>query len=125
KISDEVQAIVNIDGIVSFIHPEAAAEGEIAGLWLGGLKDENPKNWKEASPLEYIDKNTPPTLFINSAQPRFHAGRDDMVKILDEHGICSEVHTVPDTPHSFWLVHPWFETTVTNTVEFLNKVFKD
>jgi acetyl esterase/lipase len=125
KIKDGVQAIVNIDGIVSFVHPEAAAEGEIAGLWLGGLRDENPANWKEASPLEYVDKNTPPTLFINSAQPRFHAGRDDMIKVMETHGIYSEVYTLPDTPHSFWLVHPWFETTVNLTVEFLNRVFTD
>lgn len=124
EIADEVQAIVNIDGIVSFIHPEAAAEGEIAGLWLGGLRDENPSNWKEASPLEYVDGNTPPTIFINSTQPRFHAGRDDMIKILDSNGIYSEVHTIPDTPHSFWLVHPWFETTVSHTVDFLKEVFK-
>lgn len=124
QISDGVQAIVNIDGIVSFIHPEAAAEGEIAGLWLGGMRDENPSNWKEASPLEYVNENTPPTIFINSAQPRFHAGRDDMIKILKNNNIYSEVHTVPETPHSFWLMHPWFETTVTHTVDFLNKVFK-
>lgn len=123
KISDEVQAIVNIDGIVSFIHPEAE-ESEIAGLWLGGLELENPANWKEASPLEYVNKNTPPTIFINSAQPRFHAGRDDMIKILDSSGIYSEVHTIPHTPHSFWLVHPWFEPTLDYTVDFLNKVFK-
>ena len=123
-ISDKVQAIVNIDGIVSFIHPEAAAEGEIAGLWLGGMRDENPSNWKEASPLEYVDENTPPVIFINSAQPRFHAGRNDMIKLMDNNGIYSEVHTIPDTPHSFWLVHPWFEATVSYTVDFLNKVFR-
>ncbi|MEP6262212.1 MAG: alpha/beta hydrolase [Gillisia sp.] len=123
EILDEVQAIVNIDGIVSFIHPEAE-EGEIAGLWLGGLKSENPANWKEASPLEYVNKITPPTIFINSSQPRFHAGRDDMIKILDANGIYNEVHTIPNTPHSFWLVHPWFEPTLNYTVDFLNKVFK-
>lgn len=125
EVSDEVQAIVNIDGIVSFIHPEASAEGEIAGLWLGGMRDENPSNWREASPLEYVDKNTPPIIFINSAQPRFHAGRDDMLALLNNNNIYNEVHTLPETPHSFWLMHPWFETTVTFTVEFLNKIFRD
>lgn len=124
QVYDQVQAIVNIDGIVSFIHPEAAAEGEIAGLWLGGMRDGNPSNWKEASPLGYVDEKTPPTLFINSSQPRFHAGRDDMIKILKINGIINEVHSIPDTPHSFWLVHPWFESTVSHTVDFLNRVFK-
>lgn len=123
--SSKVQAIVNIDGIVSFIHPEAAAEGSYAGYWLGGLKDINYKNWKEASPLEYVDENTPPTLFMNSSQPRFYAGRDDMIKILDENGIYSEVHTLEDSPHSFWLMHPWFETTLAYTVSFLDKILKN
>jgi pectin methylesterase-like acyl-CoA thioesterase/acetyl esterase/lipase len=121
--SDEVQAIINIDGIVSFIHPEAE-ESAMAGEWLGGLQDENPKNWQEASPLEYVNKNSPPTLFINSAQPRFHAGRDDMVRILENYNIYNEVHTIPGTPHSFWHMHPWFEITGNYTVNFLNKVFE-
>ncbi|TDN95429.1 acetyl esterase/lipase [Salegentibacter sp. 24] len=120
---DQVEAIVNIDGIVSFIHPEAE-ESEIAGLWLGGLKDQNPQNWKDASPLEYVDENTPPILFINSAQERFHAGRDDMRKILEKHQIYSEVHTIPNSPHSFWLLHPWFEKTLAYTLDFLDKTLK-
>ena len=128
KISDEVQAIVNIDGVVSFIHPEAAAESKpgkvsMAGIWLNGEKEDNFKKWKEASPLEYVGKNTPPTLFINSAQPRFHAGRDDMITILKKYNIYNEVHTIPNTPHSFWLMHPWFEATMYFTVHFLDKVF--
>lgn len=118
-----VQAIVNIDGIVSFVHPEAE-EGKYAAKWLGGYKNEIPEIWKEASPLEYAGSSTPPVLFINSAQPRFHAGRDDMVKILNEHEIYNEVHTIEGTPHSFWLVHPWFEPTLNYTVDFLNTVFK-
>ena len=125
EISSEVQAIVNIDGIVSFIHPEASAEGKVAGLWLDGSRDENPKNWKEASPLEYVDKNTPPILFINSSRPRFHAGRDDMIKILNENNIYSEVHTLKDSPHSFWLLQPWFQPTLAYIVSFLNKIFKE
>ncbi|MBP0904218.1 alpha/beta hydrolase fold domain-containing protein [Mariniflexile gromovii] len=124
KISDEVQAIINIDGITSFIHPEASSEGKMASIWLNGSKEENYKYWKEASPLEYVNENTPPTLFINSAQPRFHAGRDDMVAILDSFQIYNEVHTISKSPHSFWLVYPWFETTLDYTVNFLNKVLK-
>ena len=124
EISDEVQAIVNIDGIVSFIHPDAE-EGWMAATWLGGSKDDNFETWKEASPLEYVDADTPPTLFINSSYPRFHAGRDEMVKILEENEIYHEVHTIDKTPHAFWLVHPWFEETVQLTTNFLNRVFKN
>ncbi|MBD0823734.1 alpha/beta hydrolase [Aestuariibaculum marinum] len=129
KISNEVQAIVNIDGIVSFIHPEAAAESKpgkasMAGIWLNGEKEENFKLWKEASPLEYVNSQTPPTLFINSSHARFHAGRDDMLHILNKHNIYNETHTLKESPHSFWLANPWFDTTLNYTVNFLNKVLK-
>lgn len=124
QISDEVQAIVNVDGIVSFVHPEAE-EGWMAATWFGGSEDEKPDTWKEASPLEYVDTETPPTLFINSSYPRFHAGRDDMTEILSKNNIYYEVHTLENSPHSFWLMQPWFERTLNLTVKFLDKVFKN
>lgn len=120
--SDAVQAIINVDGIVSFTHPESE-EGEVAAQWLNGSRSENLKNWEEASPLTYINAKTPPTLFINSTQPRFHAGRDDMLQILNQHDIYNEVHTLPGTPHSFWLVQPWFDKTLQYSLSFLDRVF--
>ena len=120
--SDVVQAILNIDGIVSFTHPESE-EGAIAAKWLDGKRRENLKNWEEASPLTHVSETTPPTLFVNSAQPRFHAGRDDMLQILEQHNIYNEVHTLPDTPHSFWLMQPWFYTTLQYCLSFLDWVF--
>lgn len=124
NFSDEVQAIINVDGIVSFIHPEAE-EGWMAATWLGGSKAEKFETWKEASPLEYVDANTPPTIFINSSYPRFHAGRDDMVKILDRYLIYNEIHTLDKTPHAFWLMNPWFGETVQLATNFLDRVFKN
>ena len=123
KAKNKIKAIINVDGIVSFTHPEAE-ESTYASYWLGGDRDTNLKNWTEASPLEYIDKNTPPTLFINSSQPRFHAGRDDMMKKLKAYHIPTEFHEIKDSPHSFWSAEPWFTETLKYTVEFLNKILK-
>lgn len=120
---NKIQAIVNVDGIVSFIHPEAE-ESTYAAYWLGGDRESNLKNWTEASPLEFVDKNTPPTLFINSSQPRFHAGRDDMMKKLKAYHIPTEFHEIKDTSHSFWSAEPWFTETLNVTIDFLNKVLK-
>lgn len=119
----KIKAIVNVDGIVSFIHPEAE-ESTYAAFWLGGDRDVNLKNWTDASPLEFVDKNTPPTLFINSSQPRFHAGRDDMMKKLKSHRTFTEFHEIKDTPHSFWSAEPWFTETLNLTVNFLDKTLK-
>ncbi|MBI1175820.1 alpha/beta hydrolase fold domain-containing protein [bacterium] len=126
ETSGDVQAIINVDGVVSFIHPEAEAEikGDAASTWLGARYDENPELWKEASPLEHLGPDCPPILFVNSSIPRFHAGRDDFIKKLNRLGIYSEVHTFDKTPHPFWLFHPWFEPTVQYVEKFLDHVFK-
>jgi acetyl esterase/lipase len=128
KSSSAVQAIVDLDGTLSFVHPESG-EGDdskrtsAATYWFGFPKKENPKLWEAASPLTYVSKNTPPTLFINSSVERMHAGRTDFLKVSDENGIYSEVKTFSDAPHSFPLFDPWFEPTIKYTDEFLKKVF--
>jgi acetyl esterase/lipase len=123
KSSSKVNAIINIDGVLAFRHPESS-EGEMASFWLGGSYEEKTENWKNASALNHTDKNTPPTLFINSSIDRFHAGRDDMIKILNQYKIYNEVETIENSPHSFWFFEPWFYKTVNFTIKFLNKIFK-
>ncbi len=123
KISSKVNVIVDIDGILAFKHPESK-EGVVAGLWLGGSYEEIPTIWERASPLNSTDKNTPPILFINSSVPRFHAGRDDMIAILNKYGIYSEVQTIKNSPHSFWFLNPWFDDTISLATQFLDKLFK-
>lgn len=127
--SSQINAIVDIDGILAYIHPESG-EGDdrkstsAATYWFGFSKDENPELWLEGSALTYAGKNTPPTLFLNSSVDRMHAGRDDYRKKMDAFGIYSEVHTFENSPHSFCLLSPWFEPTVGYINTFLKKVFK-
>ncbi|MFH7000997.1 alpha/beta hydrolase fold domain-containing protein [Flavobacterium bizetiae] len=123
KSSSKVQAIIDIDGILAFKHPESN-EGEMAAFWLNGTYQENPENWKQASALSHTNKNTPPILFINSSFERFHAGRDDMIAILNQNKIYNEVKTIQDSPHSFWFFQPWFDETVEYTTQFLDRIFK-
>lgn len=123
KSTAKVQAIIDVDGILAFKHPESK-EGEMAAFWLNGTYEENPENWEKASALDHTNKNTPPVLFINSSFDRFHAGRDDMIAILKENKIYSEVKTIENSPHSFWFFQPWLNETVTYTTQFLNKIFK-
>ena len=128
-VSGKVQAVVDMDGILSFVHPESG-EGDdsrstsAATYWLGYSKRENDALWKQASPLAHVDKNTPPFLFLNSSVNRMHAGRDDFRKVLSQHGIYSEVHTFSEAPHAFPLFDPWFEPTVGFIDSFLRKIYK-
>ncbi|OIN57552.1 alpha/beta hydrolase [Arsenicibacter rosenii] len=126
SVSSAVQAIVDIDGTLAFIHPESG-EGDdsrsvsAATYWFGVNKETRPELWHEAGALNHVDSQTPPVLFINSSVDRMHAGRDDMRRKLDALGIYSEVKSFPDAPHTFCLFHPWFEPTVEAIVAFLKK----
>ncbi|REE82120.1 acetyl esterase/lipase [Lutibacter oceani] len=121
--SSSVQVIIDLDGVIAFIHPKSS-EGAMAGEWLGGNSEEKLETWLQASALTHTNKNTPPILFINSQYERFHAGRDDMIKILDGYGIYSQVETIPESPHTFWLFHPWFNKTAEYIINFLEKTLK-
>jgi len=124
KENASVQAIVNMDGILAFHHPESE-EGKVASLWLGGSYEEKPLVWNQASALAHVDQNTAPLLFINSANPRFHAGQQDMIAVLEHYGIYNEVRMLPNSPHSFWFFHPWFGEIVDYTTHFLDKILKN
>lgn len=118
-----VQALIDVDGVVAFIHPDSK-EGAMAAQWLGGTAGEIPGIWEEASALTHVNKHSPPTLFLGSQFPRFLAGHKEMMEKLRSAGIYCEAHYFDNTPHPFWLFHPWFEPTVDYAFQFLNKVFR-
>jgi acetyl esterase/lipase len=131
SVSSKIQAIIDIDGILDFTDPNESAKDDnpsrrsAGAYWFGATFREAPEKWKEASPLVYAGNNAPPVLFINSALPRFHAGRDSVISILSSHGIYTEVQTIENTPHPFWLFHPWFDQTVEFMTAFLDKTLKN
>ncbi|QJE03464.1 alpha/beta hydrolase [Massilia forsythiae] len=131
KVSSAVQAIVNIDGLSDFTAPEAlryeddpAKQPSSAGAWFGGRYAQKEALWREASPTFHVTRETPPILFIGSAQPRFSMGREAMIGKMTALGIPSRVVMVPDTPHSFWLFDPWLAPTVEATAAFLDKYLR-
>jgi len=123
-----VNAVVDMDGILSFVHPESG-EGDdskrtsAATYWFGYPRKDHEKLWEAASSLSYVGSSTPPTLFINSGVDRMHAGREDYIKVLNGYHIYSEVHAFEGSPHSFCLFDPWFEPTVNYIDGFLKKNF--
>ena len=127
--SARLQAVVDMDGILAFIHPESG-EGNDKGKklsaatsWFGVSKEENPGLWKQASALTHVNESAPPFLILNSSVDRMHAGRNYLVKILDMHCIYNEVKTFNGAPHSFPLEQPWFDSTISIMHAFLQKVF--
>jgi acetyl esterase/lipase len=129
--SSDVQAIVDIDGILDFTSDEALKYEDdpikklpSAVAWFGGRFSEKPTVWKAASPLYHVTDQSPPVLFINSGISRFHAGRDEMIEKLKDRNIDYMVFTFPSAPHTFWLFDPWFEETMRMILQFLNSAMQ-
>lgn len=128
NVSSKVNAVIDLDGTLAFIHPESG-EGDdskrisAATHWFGYSKTENPAIWKEAAPLTHVGPHTPPTLFINSSVARMHAGREDFIRVLNQYGIPSSVKTFEGSSHSFILFNPWFDSSVTVINDFLKRTF--
>lgn len=128
--SSRVQAVVDVDGVLDFTDPAESGKDidpqkpSAGKLWFGASFKDDPKIWKEASPINYVDSTTPPILFVNSSLERYHVGRDQVIAKLKKWNIYSEVHTIPDTPHPFWLFHPWFDEAFNHILKFLNKTFR-
>lgn len=131
--SSDVHAVINIDGSLDFTVSDGIdrvnadlKKGKLPASvkWLGGSYKERKDMWIAASPVFQVTENSAPTCFINSSIPRFHDGRDDMILRLSKYAIYTEVHTIDDTPHPFWLLYPWFNQTVQYMVGFLDKMFK-
>lgn len=131
SISSAVQAIVNIDGLSDFTSEAARFHEDdprknpsAAGAWFGGRYAEKTELWHEASPLFYVNKNTPPILFLISAQERFSVGHKEMIEKMKPLVIPYKVVQIPDSPHSFWLFDPWLKPSVDVVASFLDQQFK-
>lgn len=130
-VSSAVQAIVNIDGLSDFTSETARFHEDdprknpsAAGAWFGGSYSEKTALWHEASPLFYVNKNTPPILFLISAQERFSLGHKEMIKKMKPFGVSYQVTQISDSPHSFWLFDPWLQPSVEIVAKFLAQQFK-
>ena len=129
--SVRVNAVVDMDGILAFMgHGSGEGHDEPGKLsaatrWFGAPMTVDPTPAIQASALTHVNAKSAPILFINSSLTRMHAGRNEMIVKLNQFRIYNETHEIPDTPHTFWLFHPWFDTAMTFTINFLHKELKN
>lgn len=129
KQRSDVQAVIDIDGTLSFVHPDAWETQNpetinASARWLGYPRTERIDLWVEASPFTYAEDNKIPFLFLQSAVTRMHTGHTEFSKMMESKGVYTEVVNFGDTPHTFCFYHPWFNPMVKNIDSFLRKVFK-
>lgn len=125
-VSSTVQAVVDIDGLADFTGPalveQQRARPSAPTRFLGVSVDDDPQAWRDASPVTHVGLRSAPTLFITSTAPTpLLPGREEMSRRLTMMGIGSQILTMEDSPHVFWLVEPWFTPTVDETAKFFRR----
>ncbi len=133
-VSSDVQAVVSIDGIATFLtdsnlqsvkeHIKKKGSLPVNAQWLGGVYEDSPDNWEEASALNWITERSAPVCFINSELPRYSEGRDVLRARYAALGIATEAHRVGAPFHPFWFFHPYAERTLAAMIPFLTRVLK-
>ena len=129
EISSHVNAVIDVDGTLSFVHPESSEGNDSKRIsagtnWFGYPKKDNFGLWQAASPLFYVGPATPATLFLNSSKASMHAGRDDYMMTLSTFDIYNEAHEYEDSPHGFCLFQPWFDDVVERMDKFMKTVMQ-
>ncbi len=127
--SNKVQAMVDVDGVLHFLHKDAdevrPEQETVSTRWFACNPNDNKAVWNEGSALSHVNKDFPPSLMLKSKYDRFLAGHQDLSNGLDSLGIYNEYHCLEGSPHSFWHLEPWFTPTSEYVINFLDKVFKE
>ncbi|HET7537176.1 MAG TPA: alpha/beta hydrolase [Candidatus Didemnitutus sp.] len=124
-----IGAVVDIDGLADFtgeaLVNQQAANPSAPVRFLGGNFNERPEVWSAASAITHVHAGSAPTLFLNSTVTNpILPGREEMRDKLKAAGVAAEIVVIPDTPHPFWLFHPWFERVVDESDRFLRAHLK-
>lgn len=115
-----------VDGLVGFDGPYdclgAEEDGETADF-LGGPPTEIPERYREASPREQVTSAHPPTLLYHAEDDEWLTLRETRAyrDVLNVTGVDVELRTPPGD-HFFFTEEPWFERTVDQTVNFVERI---
>lgn len=120
-----IRSVVSIDGLQAFIHPQSAEDIErpnrpsAAAQWFGLPLSQERASRIEASALTHVNSESASFLFLRSGQARFHAGDEQMKAALRDYEITYELYESGNTPHTFWLFHPWFQPMMETIIQFV------
>lgn len=101
--------------------------GENVVKWIGKPYATNEELWKSASPLSYIDEDSPPMLLIHSSSDNVVPIEESLLVIenLGKAGVYSELILIPDAPHAFWNLDEWFGYTMDKAASFFNEKLRN
>lgn len=127
-VSDRVQAAVLFCGLYDFM-PRTSPPGEHDAMknnYIGYKYEENPKIYEMVSPVNYVNKNSPPTLLLHGdADGTVNIKHSYMLqKVLRESGVYQELKIAEGEGHKAYdFLMPHCMIAMKQMEAFLLKVF--
>ncbi len=119
--SSAVKAAIVLAGSPDLVTSNKEKSGEGVVTFLGATYQEKPELYVQASPLSHVRAGVPPTIFIEGEKDTVKIGRAEMQDKLRALGIETDLHTLKDAPHPFWMSQPWCDETVDIAAAFFKK----
>lgn len=119
-----IQAVVGLSTHTDF---RELSENKAIIKWLGKPYPANEELWESASPISYIDKDSPPMLLIHSSSDNLVPYEQSLLAIekLGKVGVYSELVLIPNAPHNFYNFEEWFGFTMDKTASFFKEQLKN
>ena len=130
SVSSTIQAVVpmgaqtNLESDRTRDISSLEKRGKIWRQFLSGSQEEQPANYRLASPLTHLDKADPPSLFITGEKDdpstRAEKFRQQMTKL----DISNDLTIIKDAPHSYLEKQIWFDQGMSKAAAHFHKHLK-
>ena len=121
EFSSTVQACIVMAATQDLVAASKDKTPANAIAFFGGPCSALPDVYKAASPITHVRPGVSPTIFIEGEKDTLKVGRAEMQAKLRELGIETELYTLKDAPHPFWMRQPWLDQTVDIASDFFKK----
>ena len=120
-----IKAVVDIYGPIDLTTEYAKNQRLVVNL-IGHPYSETPQLYKEASPIQYLDKSDPPTMILHGTSDNLVPySQSDLLKAkLDSLGVPSVYYKVPFWPHAMDVVQRVNDFSQRKMNDFFEKYVK-
>lgn len=121
--STAITACVVMAATMDLIAANAEKNSESAVEFFGPIAEKRDI-YVQASPITHVGKDSPPTLFIEGEKDTLKIGRAEMQDKLRAANVPTELLTLKDAPHPFWMSQPWLDETAKAIADWFDKYLK-
>ena len=122
KSSHRIKAVVNIFGPVDMTTDYARNSETVTSFMVKSYR-EAPELYKEASPIQYVNKHSPPTMIIHGTSDELvpNSQADQLKNRLDSLGVPCVDYRFPLWPHAMILVQRAYDFCPPKMNDFFEK----